>query len=75
MSQQTGEGNKIYTVFDIFFYLSRHLQVLQSLCPYIQSYYRSALPDEHLQSVLMMGNTNSEPQLSTILSKKIHASH
>ena len=40
-----------------------------SLYPYIKSYYRSALPHEHLQSILMM-NTTSEHQLSTILSQK-----
>ena len=31
---------------------------------YVKSHYRSALTDEHLQSILMTGNSNSEPQLS-----------
>ena len=30
---------------------------------FIKSHYRSAITDEHLQSILMIGNTNSEPQL------------
>ena len=32
---------------------------------YIKFYYRSALTDEHLQLILMIGNTKSEPQLSS----------
>lgn len=31
---------------------------------YVKSYYRSAVIDEHLQSILMTGNSNFEPQLS-----------
>lgn len=30
---------------------------------FVKSHYRSAIRDEHLQSILMTGNTNSEPQL------------
>ncbi|KAG6940107.1 GTF2I repeat domain containing 2, partial [Chelydra serpentina] len=44
---------------------------------YVKSNYRSTLSDEHLQSILMIGNTNFEPQLNAILSEKhqYHASH
>lgn len=30
---------------------------------FVKSHYRSAITDEHLRSILMTGNTNSEPQL------------
>lgn len=35
---------------------------------YVKSHYRAALTDEHLQSILMIKNNNSKPQLSETLS-------
>jgi hypothetical protein len=35
-----------------------------------KSCYKSALPNEHVQSVFVTVNTNFEPQLSIILSQK-----
>lgn len=35
---------------------------------YVNSYYRSAGKDKHLQSILMIENTNFAPQLSEMLS-------
>ena len=37
---------------------------------YVNSYYRSALKEKHLQSILMIGNNNSAPQLSEMLSSQ-----
>jgi hypothetical protein len=37
---------------------------------YVKSPYRSALTDEHLQSILMIGSTNFEPQFGEICSQK-----
>ncbi|PNF17745.1 hypothetical protein B7P43_G07069 [Cryptotermes secundus] len=37
---------------------------------YVKSQYRSALTDEHLQSIMMIGSTNFDPQFEEMLSKK-----
>ncbi|CAM5083675.1 unnamed protein product [Eretmochelys imbricata] len=37
---------------------------------YVKSNYRSTLSDEHVQSILMIGNTNFESQLNAVLSEK-----
>ena len=44
---------------------------------YVKSCYRSALSDEHLESLLVIGTTNFEPQLNKIISgkKQVHTSH
>jgi hypothetical protein len=47
---------------------------------YVKSQYRSALTDEHLQSVMMIGSTNFDPQFEEMLSEKkkknqFHVSH
>lgn len=43
---------------------------------YAKAHYRSVLADEHLQSILMLGNANFEPQLGpTGLHNKKEFSH
>ncbi|XP_033606233.1 general transcription factor II-I repeat domain-containing protein 2 isoform X2 [Cryptotermes secundus] len=44
---------------------------------YVKSQYRSALTDEHLQSIMMIGSTIFDPQFEKMLSKKtqFHSSH
>ena len=44
---------------------------------YIKSCYRSSLSDEHLESLLMIGSTNFEPQLDKIISARnqVNSSH
>lgn len=37
---------------------------------YVRSHYRSALTDEHLQSIFMVGNTDFEPQLIKMLTPR-----
>ena len=37
---------------------------------YVKSQYRSALTHEHLQSIMMIGSTNFDPQFEEMLSKK-----
>ncbi|XP_023724818.1 general transcription factor II-I repeat domain-containing protein 2 [Cryptotermes secundus] len=42
---------------------------------YVKSQYRSALTDEHLQSIMMIGSTNFDPQFEEMLSKKKNFIH
>ncbi|KAH1172159.1 hypothetical protein KIL84_007777 [Mauremys mutica] len=42
-----------------------------SMMKYVKSSYRSTLSDGHLQSILMIGNTNFEPQLNAILTNQL----
>ena len=44
---------------------------------YVKSKYRSNISDEHLQAILMIGNTKFEPDLNEIMKTKsqLHTSH
>jgi hypothetical protein len=42
---------------------------------YVKSLYRSSLTDEHLQSILMIGSTNFEPQFGEICFQKTNSIH
>lgn len=50
----------LMSLFGSAFFFPEHVKTFSKM-KYIKSHYRSALTDEHLQTNLMIGNTNFEP--------------
>ena len=50
----------LMSLFGNAFFFPEHGKTFSKM-KYIKSHYRSALTDEHLQTNLMIGNTNFEP--------------